>query len=120
MGDGGFQGRKRIGARSHRRDLTAQPVQQSRQLGVTAVFQALSQRGNRLLSVLQLQVQVDELRNCAVKQLFHFAMGRQAGSDDQAQLDRLGQSFKASGDDFRQLVADLVTDPNFQLRIDTK
>ncbi|MCA9666048.1 MAG: DUF1588 domain-containing protein [Myxococcales bacterium] len=68
--------------------------------------------------LVDLMLAGDELRNCAVKQLLHFTMGHEPTGQDQGQLDRLASSFKASGEDFKKLMLDLVTDPAFRLRVD--
>ena len=72
--------------------------------------------GVRELSNLMLAK--NELRTCAIKQLFHFSMGFSPRSADQPVVERLSASFKSSGESFRKLMLDLVTDPTFRLRVD--
>ena len=81
------------------------------ELGGAGAFSGVEQ-------LVTLMTKQGELQRCAVKQLYHFAMGREPGADDKPIIDRLAAAFAKSGHDFRELVLDLVTDPSFRLRVD--
>jgi hypothetical protein len=57
-----------------------------------------------------------KLERCAVKRMYQYAVGREPGSRDLAQLAELYQAFTANGRRFDQLLLDLVSSEGFRHR----
>lgn len=92
---------------------------QGRDIDVTGTVYAIdgndaSYEGPKAL--IQMLVGSKQVQSCVTKKWLRFALGRAETDEDQLSVDRIGQTFDASGHNLRELMLAIAESPSFRFR----